>query len=140
VAGLGSVGAYQEAAFVVQVADRAFDHPAFAAEAGAVVGLAASDDWTDAAGTKRSAVLVVVIAAVGEQPIGPTSGPPRPASDGRDSVYQWQELGDVVAIGGGHRPCQEQAASVGQDVVLDARPAAVDRAWPDPEAPFFACT
>jgi hypothetical protein len=49
-------------------------------------------------------------------------------------------LRDVVAVGAGHTPGQEQAASVGQDVVFDARAAAVDRARSEPAAPFFACT
>ena len=46
------------------------DDPATAAEAGPVLGLAAGDDRFDAAFPQRAAVLVVVVAAIGEQQVG----------------------------------------------------------------------
>lgn len=99
--GVGAVGSYKQSAFVVQVADGAFDDPAFFAQAAAVIGLAARDHGFYAAFPDQAAVLVVVIAAVGDQPIGPVSGPSRPATDGWDGIQERQELGNVVAVGRG---------------------------------------
>jgi hypothetical protein len=51
---------------VMEPGEGAFDDPADAAEAGAVLGLAASDDGPDALLLDEAAVLVVVVAAVGD--------------------------------------------------------------------------
>jgi hypothetical protein len=61
------VGAKEQAASVVEPSEGAFDDPAVASEPGAVLGLSASDDRLDAAAPDESAVLVVVVTAVGEQ-------------------------------------------------------------------------
>lgn len=135
-----AVGADEQAALVVQVADRAFDDVALGAEPAAVFAAAAGDRVRDAAGSQEAAVLVVVITAVGEHAIRPLAWPPESAAYGRDRVDERDQLRDVVAVGAGHRPGQEQAAGVGQDVVFDPRAAAVDRARSEPAAPFFACT
>ena len=57
---VAAVGADEEAAAVVQPGEGAFDDPTVAAEAGAVLGLAAGDDRLDAALPDEPAVLVVV--------------------------------------------------------------------------------
>jgi len=61
---------------VVQVRDTPLDHPALAAQAGAVPGPAASDGRPDASGPQKAAavVVVVVVAAVGKQPVGLLAG------------------------------------------------------------------
>jgi hypothetical protein len=51
----------------VEPGEGAFDDPAVASEPGAVLGLSAGDDRLDAALPDEAAVLVVVVAAVGEQ-------------------------------------------------------------------------
>jgi hypothetical protein len=63
---VAAVGADEEAAAVVEPGEGSFDDPAVAAEAGAVVGLAAGDDRLDASLPDEAAVLVVVVAAVGD--------------------------------------------------------------------------
>ena len=63
---VAAVGADEESAAVVEPGEGALDDPAVAAEAGAVLGLAASDDRFDAALPDEAAVLVVVVAAVGD--------------------------------------------------------------------------
>ena len=135
-----AVCANEQAALVVQVADRAFDDVALGSEPGAVLYSASGDRVGDAAGSQQAAVLVVVIATVGEHAIGPLAWPANAAAYGRDRVDERDQLRDVVAVGAGHTPGQGQAAGVGQDVVFDARAAAVDRARSEPAAPFFACT
>jgi hypothetical protein len=64
---VSAVGADKEAASVVEPGEGALDHPAVAAQPGAVVGVAASDQRFDAALPEETAVLVVVVAAVGDQ-------------------------------------------------------------------------
>ena len=64
---VAAVGADEESAAVVQPSEGAFDDPALAAESGAMLGLAASDRWLDAALPEQATVLVVVVAAVSDQ-------------------------------------------------------------------------
>ncbi len=116
----------------------AFDDPAVVSEAGAVFGFAACDHGLDASLPELASVAVVVVAAVGEDPVGPPARPANPAADGGDEVDERDQLGDVVAVTASQRPRQRCAAPVGQEVVLGARTAPVDRARPCFAAPFFA--
>ena len=138
---LAAVGADQEAPFCVQVADRALHDVALGAEPGAMLGAASGDRVSDAACSQESAVLVVVIATVGDHPLGSLARPPTArAAYGRDGVHERDQLRDVVAVGARYAPGQGQPTRVGQEVVLGARPGAVDRARSEPAAPLFACT
>ena len=136
---VASVGADQESASVVEPGEGALDDPAVMAESGAVLGLAASDHGFDAALPDEAAVLVVVVAAVGEQDRGSSSGPADASPDGRDAVEQLDQLGDVVAVAAGECPGQRDAAAVYEEVVLAPASAAVDGAGTRFRAPFFAC-
>jgi hypothetical protein len=60
---VAAVGAEQEPAAVVEPGEGALDDPAFAAQPGAVVGLAAGDQRCDPSLTDKAPVLVVVVAA-----------------------------------------------------------------------------
>ena len=66
------VGAYlvadAESLELVEPGEGPLDDPAGLAQAGAVGGAFAGDLRCDAAGPEKAAVLVVVVAAVGEQP------------------------------------------------------------------------
>ena len=125
---------------VVQLGEGALDDPAVAAEPGAVLCLAASDHRFDPALPELAAVLVVVVAAVGDQAVGAAAWPADAAADGRHGVEQRQQLRDVVAVAAGQPPGEREPAAVDQEVVLGARAAAVDRARTGRAAPFFACT
>ena len=129
-----------EAFVLVDPGEGALDRPAVVAETGAVRGQAARDHGLDPALPDQAAVLVVVVAAVGEQAVGSLAGPAGAAADRHDGVQQRDQLGHVVAVGAGHAPGQRCAVRVGQEVVLGARPAAVDRARARRGAPFLACT
>jgi hypothetical protein len=134
-----SVGAEEQSAAVVEPGEGAFDDPALASEPGAVVCLAAGDDRFDTAAPDEAAVLVVVVAAIGEYGVRAAAWPAGTAAHRRDTVEQGEQLGDVVAVGSCKRPGERQAAAVYEDVVLAARTAPVDRAGADFRAPFFAC-
>ena len=82
----------------------------------------------DPALPEQSAVLVVVVATVGQQRVRPSARSADPARDGRNLVEQGQELGDVVAIAAGQTNGQGDASCLGDDVVFRARLGAVDRA------------
>jgi hypothetical protein len=109
-----------EALVVVEPGEGALDDPAGAAESGAVLGVASGDPVTDAAGAEQAAVLVVVVAAIGVDDVGPLARSSDPAADGRDPIEQRQQLGDVVAVAGRGRVRQGQSAAVDDQVVLDA--------------------
>ncbi|MET4673914.1 hypothetical protein ABID94_006838 [Streptomyces sp. PvR018] len=63
-----------EASEAVEPGDRALDNPAMDPETGTVRYSAAGDDQFDALSPDQAAVLVVVIAAVPEQDVGPSTG------------------------------------------------------------------
>jgi hypothetical protein len=122
----------------VEPGEGAFDDPALPAEPGAVVGLAAGDHWFDPSFPDQASVLVVVVAAVGEQCLGTSSWSADAAADGRYPVEQVEQLTDVVAVAAGERPGERDPAAVYEEVVLATCPAAVDRAGTRFGAPFFA--
>src|SRR5207244_673019 len=115
-----------------------FDDPAVASEPGSVSALAAGDHWCDAELADEATVFVVVVAAVGEQPLGSPPWPAGTPAHRRHALEQFEQLGDVVAVGGGERPGERDAAGVYEEVVLAAAPAAVNRARSCFGAPFFA--
>jgi hypothetical protein len=85
-----------------------------------VVGSASGDGVLDSAGAQQAAVLVVVIAAVGEDEVGFVARPADLAGDwsGVEIVEQWQQLGDVVAVGASQRDGQRDAGRVDEQMVL----------------------
>ena len=98
------------------------------------------DHGRDAAPTKLAPVGVVVVGAVGDQGVGAPSGSAHLARHGRHGVGERDQLGDVVAVAAGQRERERDALGVADEVVLGARPAAVDRARARFGAPFFAWT
>lgn len=136
---VAAVGADKQAAAVMQPGEGALDDPAVAAESGAGLCLAACDQGLDAALPDETTVLVVVVAAVGDQRPRSASWPADTAADGWHPVEQFEQLGDVVAVAAGERPGERDAAAVYEQVVLAARAAAVNGAGTRLGAPFFAC-
>lgn len=117
-----------QAAEPVQQGDGLLHDPASGAESRAVRDTASGDDGCDAPDPQLTAVLVEVVAAICEDPVGPLPGPAADALDGWDLVDQGQQLGDVVAVAAGQGRGEGDAARVGDDVVFRAWLAAVDRA------------
>jgi hypothetical protein len=123
-----SLGAQEETAAVVEPGEGPLDDPTLAAEPGAVFDLTASDHRFDAAAPNKSAVLVVVVAAIGQQDVRSSTWPAGAAAHRRNPVEQVKQLGDVVSVGGGQRPGERQPGAVYEEMVLAAASAAVDRA------------
>jgi hypothetical protein len=102
--------------------------PPVLAQAGAVRGAAAGDDGLDAFDPDPAAVAVVVVAAIGVKLVGSSARSSSFASDRRDLVEQRQQLSDVVAVPAGQTDRERNTTGFGEDMVLGARPRAVDRA------------
>ena len=136
---VAAVGADEQAALVVEPGEGTLDDPALVAEPGAVLCLAARDHGFDAALPDEPAVLVVVVAAVGDQRPRPAARATDTAADGRHPIEQLEQLGDVVAVAAGERPSERDAATVYEQVVLAAPSAAIDGTGTRFGAPFFAC-
>lgn len=66
-----------------------------------MLGLAFGDDRCDPARAQLAAVRVGVVAAVGEQGVRSATRSAALASHERDRLEQRQQLGDVIAVGGG---------------------------------------
>ena len=136
---VAAVCAEEQPASVVEPGEGALDDPAMAAEPRAVLGLTAGDQRLDAPLPDEPAVLVVVIAAVGDQRPRSTPWPADSATDGRHPVEQLEQLRDVVAVAAGERPSERDPAAVYEEMMLATGPTAVDGAGTRFRAPFFAC-
>jgi hypothetical protein len=137
---VASVVADEQPLVVVEPGEGAFDDPADAAESGAVLGLAAGDLRLDLAGAELAPVLVVVVAAVGGDALGPSAWPAGLAAHGWDALDERDELGDVVAVAAGDRPGERDPGRVYEKVMLGAVSGSINRARARRGAPFFACT
>jgi hypothetical protein len=109
-----------EAAEVVQVSKAALDYPALVTKAGAVCCPTTSDDGRDPERSEQPPMLVMVIATIGQQPVGLLAWPSDLAGD-RPAVEifdQRDQLGDVVAVPTGEADRKRNAAGVDEQVVL----------------------
>ena len=81
---------------------------------------AAGDHGFDPTSPQEAPVLVVVVAAVGEDPVGLLTGPAVLAGDRSrvQIVEQRHELGDVVAVAAGQRDGQRDARCVDEQMVF----------------------
>lgn len=135
-----AVVAHQQTAELMQPSEAALHDPALGTEAGTVLAAPSADQGRDAACPQSPPVAVMVVAAVGEQAAGLSQRVPDTAAQRRHCVQQGDQLGDVVAVAAGQQAGERDAAGFDEEVVLGARPAAVDRARARLGAPFLACT
>lgn len=119
-----------QSAEAVEPGDRALDHIAEGSQTRSVFLASSGDHRADATLPEQASVLVVVVAAIREKCVGPVSGSADDAGHGRNLVEQGQELGDVVAGSAGQGRRERDALPLDDEVVLAARPCAVDRAGP----------
>ncbi|MDQ0982725.1 hypothetical protein QFZ71_000008 [Streptomyces sp. V2I9] len=136
------VGAYlvadAEAFEPVEPGEGPLHDPARLAQPRAVRNTSTGDHRCDAAGPEDAPVLVVVVAAVGEQPARPVPWPADQAADAGDRVQQWRQLGDVVPVSAGQGDGEGCSVPVDDQVVLAARLRAVDRRRSGVSPPFNA--
>ena len=127
-----------QAAEPVQMGEGAFHNPALSAEPGAVLGASAGDERLHTEAPDQATVLVMVVAAVTEHDVGAAPGSAALAPHRRYCLKQWNELGDVIAVAAGQGDGERDAGGVGDQVVLAARPAPVDRTSSRLGSPFNA--
>ena len=125
---------------LVQPGEGAFHDPAVAAEPGAVLGAAAGDLGRDAAAAELATVALVVVAAVGGQPVRASAWPADPSAHGRYTVDERDQLGHVMAVAAGDRPGERDSCRVYEKVMLRPVSGSINRARARLGAPFFACT
>jgi len=125
---------------LVELGEGALDDPAVAADAGAVFGLATSDLGGDPALAQLTSLRLVIVGAVGCDPVWPSTRPTDPAAYRRDAIDERDQLGDVVAVAARERPGERDPRRVDEEVVLGAVSGSINRARARRGAPFFACT
>ena len=125
---------------LVQVREGALDNPTESAEAGAMLGAAASDHRRDPAGANEPAVLVVVVATVTDYLVGAPSRPPDKTADRGHAVEQRDQLRDVVAVAARECEGERDPGRIDEEMVLRSGSAPVNRARARFGAPFSACT
>jgi hypothetical protein len=129
----------EEALEAVQPGEGALDDPAVTPQTGAVLGLPARDHRLDASLAEQPAVLVVVVAAVGDHAVRSMARPANKAAHRGHCIEERDQLGDVVAVRAGEREREREPLLVNEEMVLGAG-TPIDRARARRGAPFFACT
>lgn len=103
---------------VVQPRERALHDPPLTAHPRPILCAPAGYPVLEASPSELAAVLVVVIAAVGDHPLWSPAWPAPFARDRRDAVDQWQQLGDVIAVPAGQRDRQRHPAGIDVQMML----------------------
>jgi hypothetical protein len=91
-----------------------------------MLGGAPRDHWLHAAAPQFAAVLVVVVAAIGDHLVGALPRPAAFARDGADPIDEREQLRHFVAISAGQRDAQWHAMKVDDQVVFGAIASAVN--------------
>ncbi len=117
----------------------ALNDPADGAEPGTMRHAASCDDRLDPTFPQQTAVLVEVVAAVGEQLPRPVTRSAGASLDVGYRVEQGQQLGDIVPVAAGEPDSQGGAMGIGDHMVLRARSGTVDRARAGFGPPRRAC-
>lgn len=120
---------------------RAFDHPAMAAEPLAGVDTASGDTGDDVASAQRAAAAPMIVGFVGVQFLRTTLRTASAAvADRRDRVDQGFEDAAVVAVGAGEFERKRDALGVGEKMAFGARTRTVGGIGAGKLAPFLAGT
>jgi hypothetical protein len=115
---VAAVVADEEPFELVEPGEGAFDDPAVAAESGAVPAAASGDLRCDPAAAQLSPVGVVVVAAVGADPVRPSPRTADQAAHRRHTLEERDQLGDVVTVAAGDRPGKRDPGRVDQEMVF----------------------
>jgi hypothetical protein len=117
--------AHVEAAKPMEPGQRAFHNPPCAPESAAVGRAALGELRLDSAAMQRVSMRLRIVAPVALNQPRLAYGATRTAAERRNRVDQGQQLGNVVAVGGGQQRRQRDAARLGEKVVLRPRLTAI---------------
>ena len=109
----------------IQPGQRALDDPAGASKATAMLGPAPGQLRLDAAAVQGITVRLRIIAAVALHEIWLPTGTARSATHGRHGVHQWQELRNVVPVGGCQPRRKRNPLAVSENVMFRPRLTAI---------------
>ncbi len=127
-----------EAPELSQPGQCAFDHPPVPAQPLAGIHALAGDAHPDAPPVQEATAAGDVVGLIGMQLLRPFAGTTPRASDGRNGVDEVLEDGAVMPVGPGQPEGERRAPSVGNDMALRARFAAVRRVRSGGRPPFLA--
>jgi hypothetical protein len=130
----------EQTAKLVQPGEGSLDDPAEAAQAGTMPASAPGDHGFNAPLPELAAVTLRVVAAIGDELLGPAARASDTAAHQWHPVDEREQLGDVVVVAARERVGERDARLVDNQVVLGAQPSAVNRARARRGAPLFACT
>jgi hypothetical protein len=112
-----------EPAEVVQPGEGALDDPPPAAQPRAVLAAAARDERLDAAAPQRQAVTIVIVAAVGDDPVRTLAGAPALAGDRSDPIDEREEKATSLRL----PPMSVARSGTPPASTISARRSTVDR-------------
>jgi hypothetical protein len=122
-----AVPANGEAFELVEMRDGLFDDPADAAESDDLLASALWDDRGDALVMQPFPESGCVVAAVGQNGVGPAAGPADTSRDRPDGLNQILGDFDIWGVSAGSEDREQDSGRNAGDVVLRAGTAAVDR-------------
>jgi hypothetical protein len=111
----------------VEPGEGALDDPARPPESATVSAIAIREDRADAPSAQFIAMAHRVVAAVTLHAAGPTARRSGTSADRGHRVDQREQLGDVVAVGGGQRRDERNPVAVGENMMLRPGLAAIGR-------------
>jgi hypothetical protein len=117
--------AHVQAAKPMEPGQRAFDDPPRATEPTAMGRSALGELGVNPAAMQGVAMRLRIVASVALDQRRLADGPTGTAAERRNRVDQRQELGNVVAVGGGQQSGQRDAPRLGENVVLRPRLTAI---------------
>lgn len=135
-----SLKSQSQAAILMQPGEGALYHPPRLAQTTAMPHKASGQHWLDTPSDQQTPVRVRIIATVCLHPGGSEFRPARPALDRRNSLYKWQQLGDIVHVGGGQNDGKWRAFCIRDRVMLAPRFSSIRRARPRFFPPWTART
>lgn len=119
--------AHAQATKAVEPCHRAFDHPAGAAQATAVVGAPLGQLGVDAASPECVAMRLRIVRPVALDQLRGSDGPAGASAQHRQRVDEREQLRDVVAVRRGQRRDERNPAGVGENVMFRPGFAAIGR-------------
>ena len=129
-----------QSAMLVQPGDGAFDDPTLLAETRAVLGTLLGDQRPYLSPPQVVARGLPLVAAVADDAGGAPFRPAAFAAHGRDRLDERDQFEAVVAVGRGEQESERDTARVGDQLVLGAALAPIDRARTGLEPPKTAGT
>src|SRR6516225_5325383 len=124
-----AIRAQAQFAKTVKPRRRALDNPTEDPQTAAMFSVLTCQSGTDTAAPQGTPMGLRIISPVTEENVGPPARVADLAAHLRNGVHDVKQLADVVPVGTRDRHRQRDAMTIGDQVVLGARLAAIRRVW-----------